>query len=151
MAPDTVPGDAVADAAPFGVVVDLAGGTVALAGEFVREHSHHLVEALAALVGTEHRRWTVDTRQVTLCDAAGLRALVTAHHLARRQGCALVLDRPSPVLHRLLVLVGLDELLEVHADRAAPPPAVGGGRPLPSAGPLRAAQRATTVPAQRRP
>jgi anti-anti-sigma factor len=152
MASDTVPTDpgAHADPTPFGVVVDPARGAIVLAGELVREHAHHVVDALGVLVGTPHDRWTVEAGQVTLCDAAGLRALVTAHHLARRQGCRLVLDHPSPCLHRLLLIAGLESVLDVHPGGAPPLPAAGGSRPLPAAGPLRAAQRATAVPAQRR-
>ena len=80
---------------------------------------------------------------MTFCDAAGLRALVTGHHLARRHGCHLVLERPSPCLHRLVVLVGLDELLTLVTDR---PPASDEHRPPASAALLRAGRRVQLVP-----
>ncbi|WP_250031034.1 STAS domain-containing protein [Paractinoplanes maris] len=51
---------------------------------------------------------TIDLSELTFIDGAGLRALArTADHL-HSQGRQLRLDRPSPHLHRLLTLVGLD-------------------------------------------
>ena len=135
-----------ADAIPFHVCVDLVGATVTVSGELDRENAHHVLDGLTALAGTGHHRWALDAAGVVFCDAAGLRALVTAHHLARRHGCALVVERPSPSLHRLLLLVGLDQLLELRPATAAAPPAAGGHRPLPSAGPLRAGYPIRSVP-----
>jgi anti-anti-sigma factor len=148
MAADAPPawGPSALEAVPFAVSVDLGAAAVVVVGEFDQEHAHHVVDGLFALAGTGHRRWTIDSEGVTFCDAAGLRALVTGHHLARRHGCQLVLRRPSPSLHRLVLLVGLDELLDVQPVHPAAPPAAGGHRPLPSAGPLRAAHRMGRVP-----
>lgn len=137
-----------ADPIPFHVCVDLVGATATVSGELDRENAHHLLDGLTALVGTGHPRWTLDAAQVVFCDAAGLRALVTAHHLARRHGCALVLERPSPGLHRLLLLVGLDQMLDLRPAGAAAPPAAGGHRPLPSVGPLRAGYPIRSVPSR---
>lgn len=136
------------DAIPFHVRVDLVGATVTVSGELDRENAHHVLDGLAALADTGHHRWALDAAQVVFCDAAGLRALVTAHHLARRHGCVLVLERPSPTLHRLLLLVGLDQMLDLRPATAAAPPAAGGHRPLPSAGPLRAGYPVRSVPSR---
>ena len=137
-----------ADPIPFHVCVDLVGGTVAVSGELDRESASRVLEGLSALAGTGHQRWALDAAQVVFCDAAGLRALVTAHHLARRHGSTLVLERPSPCLHRLLLLVGLDQMLELRPAGPAAPPAAGGHRPLPSAGPLRAGYPIRAVPSR---
>ncbi|TFV47459.1 STAS domain-containing protein [Blastococcus sp. TF02A-35] len=131
----------------FLVSVDLGTATVTVTGELDQTTAHHVLDGLAALTGTGHRRWSVDMGQVTFCDAAGLRSLVTGHHLARRHGSALVLERPSPCVHRLMVLVGLDRVLTMSTDRPCPPPAAGGQRPLPAAGPLRSARRVQSLPA----
>lgn len=133
--------------APFRISVDPEHARLVVSGEFDREHAHHVLDALRALAGTGHRRWAIDTAQVVFCDAAGLRALVTAHHLARRHGCDLVVERPSPCLHRLVLLVGLDQVLDIRAVGAAAPPAAGGHRLQPSTGPLRAGHPVRTVPA----
>ncbi|SEK67168.1 anti-anti-sigma factor [Blastococcus sp. DSM 46786] len=131
---------------PFRMDVDLVDATVAVAGELDREHAHLLLDGLAALVAGAHRRWSVDAAEVVFCDAAGLRVLVTAHHLARRHGSALVLERPSPCLHRLILLVGLQQMLDVRPAGPAPNPAADGRRPLPHSGPLRVGHPVRAVP-----
>ncbi|RBY90368.1 anti-sigma-factor [Blastococcus sp. TBT05-19] len=136
---------------PFHVSVDVVGATVAVAGELDRPNGHHVLDGLAALVSGGCRQWTVDMTAVSFCDAAGLRVLLTGHHLARRHGCELVLERPSRCVHRLLLLTGLDRVLDVRPGGPVPAPAAGGQRPLPSAGPLRSARRIRAVPGTGRP
>jgi anti-anti-sigma factor len=131
---------------PFHVSVDLGNGCVTVAGELDRQNAPHVLDGLAALTSTAHRRWTVDASAVTFCDAAGLRLLVTGHNLARRNGCELVLDRPSPCVHRLMTLVGLHLVLDVRTDGPAPSPAAGGQRLFPSAGLLRPVRRFGSLP-----
>lgn len=108
---------AEAAAAQFRASVDLRSARVSVAGELDREHAHHVVDALTALAGTDHATWTLDARRVTFCDAEGLRSLVTAQRLARGRGRELSV-LPSPCMHRLVLLVGLDQLLDT-----PPPPA----------------------------
>ncbi|MGY1724384.1 STAS domain-containing protein [Blastococcus sp. SYSU DS0533] len=131
---------------PFRVDVDLVDATVAVAGELDREHVHLLLDALSALDDGAPRRWSVDAAEVVFCDAAGLRALVTAHHLARRHGCTLVVERPSPCLHRLILLVGLEQMLDLRPAGPAPRAAADGRRPLPHSGPLRVGHPVRAVP-----
>ena len=135
---------------PFHVLVDVDAATLVVAGEFDREHAPHVLDGLLSLTRSGRSRWVLDTHLVTFCDAAGLRTLVTGHHLARRHGCQLVLDRPSPCLRRLLRLVGLDELLVLLP--GGPPVAATGepGRPAPS-GLLRDGQRAQLIRASAPP
>ncbi|NEK87489.1 STAS domain-containing protein [Blastococcus saxobsidens] len=128
---------------PFQVSVDVASATVVVAGEFDRDHAPHVLDGLRSLTGSGRPRWVLDTERVTFCDAAGLRTLVTGHHLARRHGCQLVLERPSPCLHRLVVLVGLHDLLAL---LPGGPPAPDEHRSPPPAGVLRAGQRAPVIP-----
>lgn len=109
-----VPADDIA-ATPFSVAVDLPSGWVTVAGELDRGNAHHVLDALAALAGTRHPRWTLDARSISFCDAEGLRALVVAHRVARHHGRTLSV-LPSPCVHRLVLLVGLDQLL------GTPPP-----------------------------
>ena len=100
--------------APFAVSVDVPSAQVSVAGELDREHAHRVLDALTALSGTDSAIWTLEARQVTFCDAEGLRALVTAHRLARRHGRMLSV-LPSPCMHRLVLLVGLEQLLCIPA------------------------------------
>ena len=138
------------DWVPFVVSVDLESGTVTVGGEFDREHAQSVLDGLAALAPTGHARWTLDAQRVTFCDAAGLRTLVTGHHLARRHGRELVIHHPAPCLHRLLRIAGLDGMLGLvphGAGALSPTPR----RPPPSGGPSRGGARGTTVPAPAAP
>ncbi|MGY2004767.1 STAS domain-containing protein [Blastococcus sp. SYSU DS1024] len=100
---------------PFLVSVDPAAAHVTVDGELDREHAHHVLDAVATLPAQDGTRWTLDAGGVSFCDAEGLRVLLSAHRLARGRGAHLWL-LPSPCVHRLVLLVGLDQLLET------PPP-----------------------------
>ena len=93
------------------VSVQWSGATVVLSGELDRDCAHHLVDALAALAGTDQPCWVVDAAAVTWCDAGGLRALAAAHALAVAHGRELRLVRASRCVDRLLRLSGLDRQL----------------------------------------
>ena len=101
---------AAPEVAPFLVSVDLRSAQASVAGELDREHAHHVLDALAALSGTDHPVWTLEAGRGTFCDAEGLRSLVTAQRLARGHGRELSV-LPSPCMHRLVLLVGLAQLL----------------------------------------
>ena len=102
---------------PFSVTVDRPSGWVRVTGELDRETAHHVLDALGTLAATRHAQWTLDAQPITFCDAEGLRALVLAHRLALGHGRTLSV-LPSPCMHRLVLLVGLDQVLEI-----PPPPA----------------------------
>ncbi|WP_456600360.1 STAS domain-containing protein [Blastococcus sp. SYSU DS0616] len=104
---------------PFLLSVDPSAARVTVHGELDREHAHLVLDALATLSVADGTRWTLDAGGVTFCDAEGLRVLLSAHCLARGRGAQLEV-LPSPCVHRLVILVGLDQLLET----PPPPPAV---------------------------
>jgi anti-sigma B factor antagonist len=89
------------------VSIQWSRATVVLSGELDRDGAHHLVDALAALAGTDQPCWVVDAAAVTWCDAGGLRALAAAHALAASHGRELRLVRASRCVDRLLRLSGL--------------------------------------------
>ncbi|TYP90286.1 STAS domain-containing protein [Blastococcus xanthinilyticus] len=103
---------------PFELSVDLPAGRVCVAGELDREQAPLVLDALAALSDSPGARWTLDARRVTFCDAEGLRVLVTAHRRAFSRGKELAV-LPSPCMHRLVLMVGLDQLLRVPPASAA--------------------------------
>jgi anti-anti-sigma factor len=112
--PSQPPGSATAasgEGTPFSVSVDRPSGWVSVAGELDREHAHQVLDALLSLAASGHAHWTLDARPITFCDAEGLRTLVLAHRLAIRSGRTLSV-LPSPCMHRLVLLVGLDQLLD---------------------------------------
>jgi len=105
--PASVP---VAGVIPFSVAIDVPGARLTVSGELDRETAHHLTDAVGSLSGTARPRWVLDARQVWFCDAEGLRSVVAAHRAARRAGRELTV-LPSPCVHRLVVLMGLEQLL----------------------------------------
>ena len=111
----------------FLVSVDPSAGRVTVGGELDREHAHHVLDALAALPAAAGSRWTLDAGAVCFCDAEGLRVLLSAHRLARGRGARLEL-LPSPCIHRLVLLVGLDQLLETPSPTPALSAEVAGTR-----------------------
>ena len=110
------------ETAPFHIRVDLPSGEVRVAGELDREQAHQVLDALVTLADTDHPRWVLDARQVTFCDAEGLRVLVTAHRRARARGRELAV-LPSACMHRLVLMVGLEQLLDIPP---APPAVLAG-------------------------
>jgi anti-sigma B factor antagonist len=93
------------------VTVEWSCATVVLHGELDRDCAHHLVDALAALAGTDQPCWVVDAAAVTWCDAGGLRALAAAHALAVARGRRLQLVGANRCVDRLVRLSGLDRLM----------------------------------------
>jgi anti-sigma B factor antagonist len=91
------------------ISVDWVRGAVVLCGELDRESAHHLVDVVTSLAATGHPRWLVDTADVSWCDAAGLRALATAHALAVECGGELRLARTSRCVDRLVTMSGLGD------------------------------------------
>jgi anti-sigma B factor antagonist len=100
-----------ADDEPLAVSIDPLRGLASVSGQLDRDHSHELMAALPAIVGTSHPSWVIDTAGVTFCDADGLRTLAAARALAADHGCGLTLDPASRCVQRLVTLVGLGDLL----------------------------------------
>lgn len=60
----------------------------------------------------------VDLSELEFIDAAGMRVLLQAHRVARRQGRALLLVGVAPRTQRLLKILWLDEMIRGSAERA---------------------------------
>ena len=130
MATSTTPADS-SPVPPLVVSVDLPRARVRVAGELDRDSAHHLLDALTVLDEVPARRWQLDVRGVTFCDAGGLRALTHAHRLAADSGRVLHLGRTSRPIARLVGLVGYEQLFPVpvppsaravrHCDHDGPP------------------------------
>ena len=97
-------------APPFLLSIDLADGRVAVHGELDRHQVHGLAVAVSVLRHSPSPCWSIDVSAVTFCDVAGLRGLLGVQRLAARSGHRLVVTRPRPWLHRLLLLTDLDVL-----------------------------------------
>lgn len=60
----------------------------------------------------------VDMSETGFCDSSGVRALVHAHQLARASGGELRAVVASPVLMRILAVMGVDRLFRIFASLA---------------------------------
>jgi anti-sigma B factor antagonist len=88
--------------------------TIGLAGELDIGTVEQLTAAVAsALDDPDCREVDLDLGGVTLCDSAGLGALVAARAATRERSITLVLVRPSDPVHRLLQLTGLDQTFSI--------------------------------------
>lgn len=92
---------------PLGVTsYDFEGGRViALRGELDAYSCQGLAERL---IGPPGSLVVVDLLQVTFMDSSGLGAIHEARRAAIREGGSLVVCRPSPMVHRVLEITGLD-------------------------------------------
>ena len=91
----------------FGVTsYDFDGGRIfALRGELDVSTSQGLAELL---IGPPGALVVIDLYQLTFMDSSGLGAIHAARRTAIRDGGNLVVTRPSPRVHRVLQLTGLD-------------------------------------------
>jgi anti-anti-sigma factor len=94
------------------VALDLGAGLVRVSGELDRAGAHQLLDAFLALDRTDHLTWTVDVAGITFCDAEGLRVLSRGHDLTVTRERQMRLLNATPLLRRLMCVVGLSSLME---------------------------------------
>jgi anti-anti-sigma factor len=128
---------------PLLISTDLRTGRVVVTGELERATAHHLLDVLEALALGERHTWTVDAAGISFCDVEGLRVLARAESLARSRGRLLVLVRPRPFLVHLLVLLGMQQLVNSSLTRPVPARSAEDvrGRAVGPSGQRRTAQR----------
>jgi anti-anti-sigma factor len=92
---------------PFGVTShDFDGGRLfALRGELDASTCQGLAERLIGLPGS---LVVVDLCQLTFIDSSGVGAIHAARQMAISDGGTLVVSRPTPIVHRVLEITGLD-------------------------------------------
>jgi anti-anti-sigma factor len=78
--------------------------------ELVRENERGLLERMLPLV--ERGCVSLDLHTVTRIDAAGIAALISLYRAAREAGHSFSVTSPSPHLREILVMVGLDRILD---------------------------------------
>ena len=78
--------------------------------ELIRDNQHLLLERLLPLV--ELRCVSLDLQTVTRIDAAGIAALISLYRTACEAGHTFAVSNLSPHVREILVLVGLDRILE---------------------------------------
>lgn len=86
--------------------------TIHVAGEIDGATAPALEQALLDALSRAPRRLRIDGAAVTFCDSRGIAAFIAAWRTASSNGTALSLH-PSPRLHRVLTLSGVDTLLNL--------------------------------------
>jgi anti-anti-sigma regulatory factor len=94
-------------APPFRLAIDVGAGSVAIHGDFDREHVESFLDAVSLLEYSPSPRWSIDVSAVAFCDAGGLRALLAARRLADLKGRTLRVTRAGRWMRRLLPMIGL--------------------------------------------
>ena len=59
---------------------------------------------------------TIDLSTLTFCDSSGMRLLYRLDGEAKARGRTMVLQRPTPAVHRVLSLLGLLQFLTIEDD-----------------------------------
>ena|ERR1044072_2922014 len=97
-----------------------------LAGKLLYGDSVHAVEeAVRHSAHLRPRRVVINLQRVSKIDAAGLGVLALASHIFGSTGAVLVLANTPPMIHRLLVLTGLDRFYQSVAIRDLGTPVCG--------------------------
>lgn len=92
---------------------------VAAAGEIDLTNAEKFRDALLSALNAEASGLVVDLTGTTFLDSAGVTALVRASRRAAATGASLRLAVTHPAVLRVLNLVGLDRLIDIHASVAA--------------------------------
>ncbi len=99
----------------FAVATSVSDGQALLTvrGEVDHIHAPVLEYSLNALIDQGHRDLVVDLSGVDFLDSSGLKVLEAAVHRLERAEGSLALRSPSPIVRRLLGIVGLDDVIHV--------------------------------------
>jgi anti-sigma B factor antagonist len=99
----------------LGIVVESQQFSVVmrLSGEADLSTLGQLRDALNDQISGGARRLTVDLSGLRFADSSSIRALTDAHLALRAQGGTLELVDPQPNVARILVLLGIDQVLTV--------------------------------------
>ena len=86
---------------------------VHLSGELSHMSHAHVDDQLSVLVTQDHPRVCIDLGDLTFCDSSGVVCLLRWTYAARDHAGALAVLRPTAVVARMFVLLGLTSVLTV--------------------------------------
>ncbi len=105
------------------VVRDEPGtATLRVSGDLDFETNDELHRVAVRLIEEGRCRLRLDLSGLGLCDSSGLSALIELHRAAGLAGGWLRIDRPNPVLVRLLQRTGLDRVFRPEEPRLSARP-----------------------------
>jgi anti-sigma B factor antagonist len=92
-------------------VLDLHGNLVGM------EETKAFQHAVKSLLDQHYRKVVLDFKDVRFINSTGLGELISAHTSSVRRGCRLVLCNLNNSVSSLLVITGLEKILEVKKTR----------------------------------
>jgi anti-sigma B factor antagonist len=92
-------------------VVDIRGNLVG------GEETQAFRQAVTEMLDQRYRKLVLDFKDVAFMNSTGLGVLISAHTSSARTGCRLVLCNLNNSLSSLLVITGLDRILDVKKTR----------------------------------
>lgn len=90
-----------------------SGVVIRLTGEADLSTVGQLRDALNGQISGGARQLTIDMSGLRFADSSSIRALTEAHLALKAQGGSLELVHPQPNVARILVLLGIDQVLTV--------------------------------------
>ncbi|MCK5942991.1 MAG: STAS domain-containing protein [Planctomycetes bacterium] len=93
--------------------------TLTLKGEFDTFYCPALMEEVEDLLERGVNHLILDMRLVKFINSTALGAVIKAHKRCRAEDGELVVAQPSPFVRDVMTKVGIDKLIELHADEAA--------------------------------
>jgi anti-sigma B factor antagonist len=87
---------------------------VTAVGEIDAATAGSVDEAVSAAIAEGHKRVLLDFAQVTFIDSTGLGVLVKSHRAAEAAGATFAVVHPTPQTRKLIGVLGLDQLLNLH-------------------------------------
>lgn len=100
------------------------GPVLEIVGDLDHATAGQLRELLATLTLRPGQRLVLDLAGMEFCDSSGITALIAAHNRAQAARARVVLVRVPERTSRVLRVVGLDQIFDLHPDSGA----VGGPR-----------------------
>jgi anti-sigma B factor antagonist len=88
-------------------------GLIRVKGDIDLLDAPRLDEVAQKMIGDGAHTLVIDLDGVPFMDSSGLRVLIDAHRRANAHGGTITVRRPSPFIHSLLELTGLDRVLLV--------------------------------------
>jgi anti-anti-sigma factor len=82
-------------------------------GYLNQQAGSELQQQIAAIATDQHSFWIIDLSKVDFIDSAGLVALITGRHLAKRNRCRLVLCNLRPSVSLIFEITQLDGIFEI--------------------------------------
>jgi len=90
---------------------------IQISGRVDSTNANELGEALNAVIDSGRTQIVLDLSEVDYMNSAGLRELVRIYEQVSRTGGMVHIANPSPQIQKLLELVGLDSVFQIHFDQ----------------------------------